>query len=115
MSDEKRLDDLWAKLQALPVEPDALRYIDTRENCPRQPHRGPQGPNEDLGQCPLCLSISYSMRPEGETYGLHLEDCSLPVGHESNCQPGGAGHLVGSHVRGWFGPEFEAQHQQETP
>lgn len=63
-----------------------------RGECPDGPHRGPEGPNEDLSQCLRCLSPSWSMRPEGEEFGRHLVDCSLPRRHESVCKPGGSGH-----------------------
>lgn len=43
----------------------------TRDTCPRAPHRGPEGPNEDVSQCPLCWSLSWELRPEGETFGEH--------------------------------------------
>ena len=63
-----------------------------RNECPDRPHRGPEGPNEDLGQCWKCGSLSHSMRPEGEEFGGHIKDCSLPQRHESYCKPGGQGH-----------------------
>jgi hypothetical protein len=69
-------------------------------DCPRGPHRGPQGPNEDLGQCPVCWMPSYSRRPEGEEFGGHIDDCSLPRGHESYCVGGGAGHPKARKIRG---------------
>lgn len=74
----------------------------TSAACPDAPHRGPQGPNEDLSQCPRCLSPSWSLRPPGQTYGVHLADCSLPERHSSYCKPGGAGHPVAKTVRGYF-------------
>lgn len=70
--------------------------------CPNGPHRGPQGPNEDLDQCRECWSISWALRPGGETYGDHIPDCSLPIEHESYCAPGGVGHKPSQHVRGYF-------------
>lgn len=72
--------------------------------CPQGPHRGPEGPNEDLAQCHLCWAPSWGMRPEGETFGEHAEDCSLPLRHESYCQPGGSGHPTAEIVRGYFPP-----------
>lgn len=69
-------------------------------NCPRRPHRGPEGPNEDLSQCPLCWTISWQFRPVGETFGEHLPDCSLPYWHESFCEPGGNGHPPARKIRG---------------
>lgn len=72
------------------------------ENCPDAPHRGPQGPNEDLSQCSSCGMPSWCKRPAGETYGLHASDCSLPIDHESYCQPGGSGHPPPKKVRGFW-------------
>lgn len=69
-------------------------------DCPKGPHRGPQGPNEDLAQCGACWSPSYAMRPETETFGNHLLDCSLSLRHESYCAQGGAGHPRAKVVRG---------------
>jgi hypothetical protein len=69
-------------------------------DCPHGLHRGPEGPNEDLAQCPACWGASYAMRPEGETFGDHLPDCSLPQRHESYCQPGGTGHPTAATIRG---------------
>lgn len=75
-------------------------YWDRLDECPGAPHRGPQGPNEDLGQCGQCGMPSWSLRNPGETFGEHLPDCSLPLRHESFCQPGGAGHPPSWKVRG---------------
>jgi len=68
--------------------------------CPNAPHRGPEGPNEDMAQCGFCWAPTYALRPWGETFGEHLPDCSLPVWHESYCQPGGSGHPPARSVRG---------------
>jgi len=76
--------------------------LHTPDECPAAPHRGPEGPNEDLSQCPLCLSPSYEKRPRGETYGRHLGDCALPIDHESYCKPGGVGHPNSTTVRGYW-------------
>jgi hypothetical protein len=73
-----------------------------RDTCPNGPHRGPQGPNEDMGKCLDCWAPSYALRPEGETYGDHLSDCSLPRRHESYCEPGGAGHPAAPEIRGYW-------------
>ena len=70
------------------------------ERCPMGPHRGPQGPNEDIGQCFYCGSPSWVMRPWGETFGEHAADCSLPIWHESYCEGGGTGHPEAPVVRG---------------
>lgn len=82
------------------------------KECPRGPHRGPQGPNEDISQCGLCGSGSYSLRPEGETFGDHIDDCSLPLRHEGYCVPGGNGHPKSRHQRGFF-PAAPASSPQE--
>lgn len=70
--------------------------------CPDAPHRTPQGPNEDLAQCLLCGAPSHKLRPEGETYGDHLPDCSLPRRHEGYCKPGGTGHPTAEVIRGYW-------------
>lgn len=76
----------------------------------RGTHRPPEGPNEDMDQCPRCGSLSHTMRPVGETYGWHLKDCSLPERHESSCQPGGAGHPDAPLIRGfWPGVQRETR------
>ena len=62
------------------------------DDCPYAPHRGPEGPNEDLAQCWECGSISYARRPQGEEFIGHIKDCSLPQDHLSYCKPGGKGH-----------------------
>jgi hypothetical protein len=72
------------------------------DQCPHGPHRPPSGPNEDIAQCRACGSISWALRPEGETYGQHLPDCSLPERHENECAPGGTGHPKARLVRGYF-------------
>lgn len=77
--------------------------IDPAE-CPDAPHRGPQGPNEDLGTCGKCWSLSHWTRPANEEFGGHLEDCSLPRRHESYCQPGGNGHPQPEILRGYMPP-----------
>lgn len=73
-----------------------------RRDCPKfnGEHRGPQGPNEDMAQCGYCGVPTYSKRPPGETYGNHLDDCSLPIDHESYCEPGGSGHPPAERIRG---------------
>lgn len=73
-------------------------------------HRVPQGPNEDIGIC-QCGRPSFELRPEGEAYGLHDGDCSLPSRHLGYCAPGGSGHPPAVNVRGWFGWEFEQRYQ----
>lgn len=65
--------------------------------CP-EPHRGPQGPNEDLGVCPTCWGPSWAVRPDGESFGWHISDCSLELRHESHCVGGGDGHEM---PQGW--------------
>lgn len=85
---------LWSALSRDPSIP-----------CPRGPHRIPQGPNEDIAQCPVCLAPDYVLRPPGETFGEHLPDCSLPERHEGRCVGGGNGHPRAPLVRGYFPPE----------
>lgn len=68
--------------------------------CPDGPHRGPQGPNEDLAQCGKCGMVSFGMRPSNETFGEHLDDCSLDIHHPSYCAPGGKGHHRAARIRG---------------
>ena len=77
-----------------------IAYMTHPETCPGAPHRGPQGPNEDLSQCGLCLMPSWSVRPAGEQFGGHLADCSLPRRHDSYCVPGGVGHPDPDVLRG---------------
>ncbi|MET1008112.1 MAG: hypothetical protein ABWX96_21355 [Propionibacteriaceae bacterium] len=73
------------------------------DNAPcRNSHRPPEGPNEDMDQCPKCGYLSHTMRPPGETYGWHDADCSLDERHPSYCQPGGAGHPPAALIRGYW-------------
>lgn len=99
MTDETRLDAMEAALDALPLPAVCWPPIQQSE-CPNAPHRGPEGPNEDIGQCHRCWGMSYAMRPQRETWGHHLPDCSLPSQHESYCQPGGSGHPDAEVIRG---------------
>lgn len=87
---------------------DELALMERRYGC-ADGHRGPQGPNEDVAQCPRCWSMSFSRRPAGETFGEHLPDCSLPVDHLSYCEPVGSGHAPTDRVRGYFPPTQEDQ------
>jgi len=83
-------------------------------SCPDGPHRGPQGPNEDLSQCGKCWMPSWSMRPAGETIGLHSDDCSLPERHGGYCTGGGTGHPPAEHIRGfWPGMDDDIRAAQE--
>lgn len=70
--------------------------------CPLGPHRGPMGPNEDLSTCPMCWSMSWVLRPDGEEYGRHLPDCALPRRHPGLCVGGGTGHPPAPIQRGYF-------------
>lgn len=65
-------------------------------------HRGPQGPNEDLDICTRCGRPTWRKRRPNETYGLHIPDCSLPIDHESHCEPGGEGHPPAEIIRGYW-------------
>lgn len=86
------MTETWSKLWPYHRRPD---------ECPnRYRHRGPEGPNEDIAQCSGCGWVSYSMRPEGETFGTHADDCSLAADHESYCKPGGSGHPPARKIRG---------------
>lgn len=92
------LADLMARVRDLPP---ALPFAHPDE-CPDGPHRGPQGPCEDLSQCPRCLVPSWAMRPAGEEIGLHADDCSLPRPHKGYCVGGGTGHAPADVVRGYW-------------
>lgn len=70
------------------------------KDCP-EPHPSLDGPCMDLGQCASCLSPIGVMRPAGETFGFHAEDCSLPERHEGHCADGGIGHRPDK-VRGYW-------------
>ncbi len=94
-----RLPPGWTNLPEYGVQVRPFRAVGA---CPHGPHRGPQGPNEDLSQCPTCWAPSWALRPPDETYGTHLPDCSLPARHESYCKPGGAGHPQAARIRGYW-------------
>lgn len=79
----------------------AVRERPTTPEC--GPHRAPEGPCEDIGQCNTCKRPTFAMRPPGECYGHHAPDCSLPERHERGCVGGGNGHPT-KVLRGW--PEF---------
>lgn len=110
----------WAPLLGAPWFPKKRRSdgpLDQAQ-CPDGPHRGPQGPNEDLGQCSQCWSPSYAMRPTDEQIGLHADDCALPISHESYCVGGGSGHAPLPVVRGfWSGmdQDIEDAHARHAP
>lgn len=70
--------------------------------CSCTEHRGPEGPNEDMGWCSVANQPTYSMRPENEEIGLHADDCSLPRRHNSYCKGGGKGHPPAEVVRGYW-------------
>ena len=65
------------------------------------------GPNMDMGQCGQCWMPVGVMRPEGETFGWHVDDCALPLRHPGLCAHGGEGHAIpeGVRIRGYFGPD----------
>ena len=71
----------------------------SRDECP-EIHRPPEGPNEDVGLCDQCGAPSWEFRTEWETFGEHLPECSLPMGHPSYCVGGGAGHPKAAVIRG---------------
>lgn len=95
---QELLDELWAKLDD-PEYRKATEVERVRTHT-EEPHRGPQGPNEDIGQCPVCWSITAALRPENETFGLHLPDCSLERRHRGYCVGGGKGHEPAEVIRG---------------
>lgn len=78
-----------------------LGFLFTRADCP-EVHRGPEGPNEDFGSCQHCGDINWELRPEGQTYGHHLPDCSLPNRHASYCVGDGDGHPPAALIRGYW-------------
>ena len=63
----------------------------TPQECPVGPHLRywPEGPNEDWGRCRHCHTRMGVLRPDGEMYGGHLANCSLPVEHKGFCVGGG--------------------------
>lgn len=65
-------------------------------------HQTPSGPNEDVGMCGRCGFPMGVLRPEGESFGLHLDDCSLPERHRGECVGGGTGHPPARVIRGWW-------------
>lgn len=69
---------------------------------PCSEHRQPEGPNEDIGWCSKCQRPVGVLRPQGETYGLHADDCSLPNRHRGRCVGGGDGHPPAELIRGWW-------------
>lgn len=77
----------------------------TAENCPYGPHRGPQGPNEDLAQCFHCGTISHRMRPWGDTFCGHLDECGLPIWHASLCAPAELPHPTSTAALGGDGAQ----------
>jgi hypothetical protein len=73
------------------------------DECPdRDDHRVPEGPNEDMSVCRWCRAFTYELRPDGETYGDHLEDCSLERRHKGRCVGGGQGHVSAPVIRGYW-------------
>lgn len=70
----------------------------------RREHRWPAGPNEDIGVCPECWTPIGVLRPEGESFGWHTDDCSLPLRHPGECEGAGAGHVLppGTKIRGYW-------------
>src|SRR5690606_16989245 len=70
MTPERRARiDAWF---AEPLE-DIADPIDPRD-CDED-HPELAGPNMDLGQCGKCWMPMGVMRPEGESFGWHLDDC----------------------------------------
>lgn len=102
--DPERMKRAWERLMAAP-EPTGGDFWLKPGECPDlDQHRPPQGPCEDLGQCPKCYLPTFAMRPENETIGFHADDCSLPARHEGYCVGGGSGHPPAEVIRGhWPG------------
>lgn len=72
--------------------------------CKYGPHRGPQGPNEDLAQCFRCGAVSHRMRAWGDTFGAHSIDCGLPIWHGDYCSRANVPHVTSALVRlAWDG------------
>lgn len=96
----KRVAEATENIKNLPPPREGYwAYLRTPWLCPEF-HRVPEGVNEDIATCWRCNSPTFSMRPEGETFGEHMSDCSLPIGHESYCVGGGVGHTPSRKVRG---------------
>lgn len=92
--------------KALREEKIALFGDQLEEGQCERVHREPAGPCEDLAMCEACGKPTFFMRPAGECFGHHAEDCSLPERHEGFCVGGGQGHET-KVLRGW--PEFTWQ------
>lgn len=105
--------DYFEIVRGLTDDPEVLKALDAAEKMylcrgadlgTRKHRMGenhlPQGPNEDVGQCPYCWAMMPVLRPDGETYGEHTVDCSLPRRHPGYCKPGGQGHPSAEHIRG---------------
>lgn len=78
--------------------PDVATFPTILQSECDEPHRGPQGPNEDMGVCSKCWGMSWALRPDDESFGWHISDCSLDLRHESYCVGGGNGHAM---PQGW--------------
>lgn len=95
------VEELRARILAAAADVPPMTWPPTpRTECPDAPHRGPQGPNEDLSMCRHCWSPSWGLRPAGETFGYHAPDCAGELRHESFCPPGGSGHPPAAVIRG---------------
>jgi hypothetical protein len=92
----KLLDEAKARVGAVTFG----EFMMHPEDCPDGPHRGPEGPNEDIAACWRCGMPSWVMRPDGEEFGGHIADCSLPRRHEGYCVGGGKGHPTPKVMRG---------------
>ena len=77
--------------QPEPVSPD---------DCTSPSHDRKFGPCTDVGQCRCGMPVA-ALRPNGETYGFHADDCASPERHYGPCSPGGDGHPVGK-IRGYW-------------
>ncbi len=74
-------------------------FLKENESCGHEDSHfvGPQGPNEDIGMCAHGYPIGV-LRPYGESFGWHADDCSLSMYHRGFCVGGGKGHVM---PEGW--------------
>lgn len=97
---EERAEAVRKALRDAPQGP-VPQHVEDPDECTSLHHQNQHGPCTDTGQCPLCHFPVPRLRPKGETYGLHAEDCALPERHYGPCEHGGAGHAPGV-VRGYW-------------
>lgn len=66
--------------------------------------RGPNGPCEDIAQCPSCWTLSASLRPLGELFYDHAESCP----HVLHWGPCSAAEPVSNRSTAWFAERLGA-------